>query len=233
MAELSDWSARGVSFQRRELIEILIFREPHGQRSSQWLPTGFHRWNGANSCRIWWVKIPNLTWFLQMWFARIPHSEIPFIAVTASSLGAAITMPICGFLISEVGWESVFYVTGGIGVIWSLFWFIFVFDSPAQHPRISDDERRYIQEAIGTTSTTKVSHENPILMILHQEPMKAGTISFQHLSVPWKAIFTSAPVWAIIITHGCSVFGYFTVVNQLPTYMKYILNFNIKEVNSV
>ncbi|XP_043275458.1 sialin [Venturia canescens] len=135
-----------------------------------------------------------------------PMERSKFVSnMMASSLGAAITMPICGFLISEIGWESVFYVTGGIGVLWSLFWFVLVFDSPAQHPRISDDERRYIQDAIGTTSTTK------------------------HLSVPWKAIFTSAPVWAIIITHGCSVFGYFTVVNQLPTYMKYILNFNIKE----
>lgn len=42
-------------------------------------------------------------------------------------------------------------------------------------------------------------------------------------------MLTSLPVWAIIITHGCSVFGYFTVVNQLPTYTKYILNYNIKE----
>lgn len=52
----------------------------------------------------------------------------------------------------------------------------------------------------------------------------------QTLPVPWRNIFTSLPVWAIIITHACSVFGYFTVVNQLPTYMKYILHFDIKEV---
>jgi hypothetical protein len=38
-------------------------------------------------------------------------------------------------------------------------------------------------------------------------------------------------VWAIIVTHGASVFGYFTVVNQLPTYMKHILHFNIKAVS--
>ncbi|KAG8231393.1 hypothetical protein J437_LFUL011329 [Ladona fulva] len=50
-----------------------------------------------------------------------------------------------------------------------------------------------------------------------------------HLSVPWKSMLSSPPVWAIIITHGASVFGYFTVVNQLPTYMKYILYFKIKE----
>ncbi|XP_053986969.1 putative inorganic phosphate cotransporter isoform X1 [Hylaeus volcanicus] len=135
-----------------------------------------------------------------------PTERSKFVSnMMASSLGAAITMPICGFLIASLGWESVFYVTGVIGLAWSAAWIFLVFDSPAQHPRISDKERRYIEQALGTTTTTK------------------------RLPVPWKSIFLSAPVWAIIITHACSVFGYFTVVNQLPTYMKYILNFNIKQ----
>lgn len=37
-------------------------------------------------------------------------------------------------------------------------------------------------------------------------------------------------VWAIIITHALSVFGYFTIVNQLPNYFKNILHFDIKKV---
>ncbi|XP_033227395.1 sialin isoform X2 [Belonocnema kinseyi] len=135
-----------------------------------------------------------------------PNERSKFVSnMMASSLGAAITMPICGYLIASLGWQSVFYVTGGIGFVWSVSWFLLVFDSPAQHPRISDSERRYIEEAIGNTSTKK------------------------HFAVPWISILTSPPVWAIIITHACSVFGYFTVVNQLPTYMKNILHFNIKE----
>ncbi|XP_076161361.1 putative inorganic phosphate cotransporter isoform X2 [Ptiloglossa arizonensis] len=135
-----------------------------------------------------------------------PTERSKFVSnMMASSLGAAITMPICGFLIASWGWESVFYVTGSIGLIWNIAWIPLVYDSPAQHPRISVEERRYIEEAIGSTTTIK------------------------RLPVPWKSILLSAPVWAIIVTHACSVFGYFTVVNQLPTYMKYILNFNIKQ----
>lgn len=135
-----------------------------------------------------------------------PTERSKFVSnMMASSLGAAITMPICGFLIDSLGWESVFYVTGVIGIIWSAAWFWLVFDSPSQHPRISVEEQRYIEDSIGTTATNK------------------------HLPVPWRSIVTSRPVWAIVITHACSVFGYFTVVHQLPTYMKYILHFNIKE----
>lgn len=65
-------------------------------------------------------------------------------------------MPMCGFLIDSLGWESVFYVTAVIGIIWSVAWFLLVFDSPSQHPRISVEERRYIEDSIGTTATNKV-----------------------------------------------------------------------------
>lgn len=71
---------------------------------------------------------------------------------TASALGAALTLPACGFLIVSWGWESVFYVTGLIGVVWSILWFVLIFDSPAKHPRISPEERRLIEDAIGNTS---------------------------------------------------------------------------------
>ncbi|XP_068618034.1 sialin [Battus philenor] len=123
----------------------------------------------------------------------------------ASSLGAAITMPICGFLIAHFGWESAFYFTGIIGVMWSVAWFAVVYDSPAQHPRITETERNYLLKALPQDNNTK-----------------------GHIPVPWRAMLLSPPVWAIIITHGASVFGYFTVVNQLPSYIESILHFNIK-----
>lgn len=126
----------------------------------------------------------------------------------ASALGAAIAMPVCGFLIEYLGWESVFYVTGGIGLVWSVLWFLFIFETPAAHPRISPEELREIEDAIGSSTSKK-----------------------RPSYVPWASILTAPCVWAIIIVHGCSVFGYFTVVNQLPTYMKKILHFNIKEVS--
>lgn len=149
-----------------------------------------------------WPAIHPLT---AVWIPPMDRSK--FIAnMMASSLGAAITMPICGYLIATVGWPSVFYFTGGCALLWSIIWFLVVFESPAVHPRISAEERNEIEDAIG-----------------------AGQKGRKPSYVPWKSILTSPPVWAIILTHGASVFGFFTVVNQLPTYMKYILNFNIKE----
>ena len=44
-----------------------------------------------------------------------------------------------------VGWESVFYVFGSVGVLWFIVWSLLVFDGPDVHPRISHDEREYLQ----------------------------------------------------------------------------------------
>jgi len=82
-------------------------------------------------------------------------------------------MPICGYLISVAGWASVFYLTGAVGLLWSLAWFTFVYETPATHPRISAEERREIEEAIGTTTSKKrPSH------------------------VPWGQLLCSPAVWA-------------------------------------
>ena len=54
-------------------------------------------------------------------------------------------MPACGYLCQFVGWESVFYVFGSLGVVWFIAWSLLVFDGPDVHPRISYDEREYLQ----------------------------------------------------------------------------------------
>lgn len=101
-----------------------------------------------------------------------------------------------------------FHIAGLIGLVWSILWFWIIFETPAKHPRISPEERKEIEDAIGSSASKK-----------------------KPTYVPWSSILTAPCVWAIILTHGTSVFCYFTIVNQLPTYMKYILHFDIKSVS--
>ncbi len=46
---------------------------------------------------------------------------------------------------------------GAIGVIWSFLWLFFVFDSPSTHPRISPQERSYIETSIGPHKKVRCS----------------------------------------------------------------------------
>lgn len=48
-----------------------------------------------------------------------------------------------------MGWVYAFYVPAAITAVITIFWFVFVYDSPAQHPRIDQTEREYIEKALG------------------------------------------------------------------------------------
>lgn len=81
----------------------------------------------------------------------------------ASTLGASFTLPVCGFIIANSSWEYVFYSTGLVGFVWSICWFLLVYDSPAVHPRISDEERFYIESKLGVNSMSEMEKVIPVM----------------------------------------------------------------------
>lgn len=84
---------------------------------------------------------------------------------SASTLGAGFTLPVCGFIIANSSWEYVFYLTGLIGFVWSICWFLLVYDSPALHPRISDEERFYIESKLGVNAISELEKVIPAVEV--------------------------------------------------------------------
>lgn len=55
-------------------------------------------------------------------------------------------MPITGLICaSTYGWPCVFYVYGGLGIIWCILWLIFGSDNPSKHKGISDGEKIWLE----------------------------------------------------------------------------------------
>ncbi|XP_034245909.1 sialin [Thrips palmi] len=147
-----------------------------------------------------WPSMHNMT---AQWIP--PNERSKFVtAYLGSSIGAALTFPLCGQLIHMWGWESVFYVCGALGVVWYVFWVVLVFDTPAQHPRISPLELTYITDSLGKS------------------------VSQKKMATPWRAILTSRAVWMNIVAQWGGVFGLFTAMTQAPTYFRYIHGWNIR-----
>lgn len=44
-------------------------------------------------------------------------------------------MPFCGLVIDALGWEAAFYVTGAFSLAWCLLWYVFMYETPQEHPR--------------------------------------------------------------------------------------------------
>ncbi|GFT80241.1 hypothetical protein NPIL_220121 [Nephila pilipes] len=152
------------------------------------------------------VTFPAINAAISCWSPKVERSRISTIVYTGALLGNVVAMPISGWLCSSEfmgGWPSVFYLFGSLGCIWFLFWSILVYDTPSEHPGISQEELSYIEQNKGA----------------HSQEKKA---------IPWKHIFTSFPMWAVIISHFGHNFGFLILLTEMPTYLSTILHFDIQ-----
>jgi len=150
------------------------------------------------------VTFPAMHAMLAVWVPPQERSRLAGLIYGGAQAGTVLSLPISGYLCDVWGWESVFYVFGSLGVVWYFFWWKYVYDTPSLHPRIDPAERRHILDSLGTVRTN-----GP-------------------LPVPWLKIFTSGPVWALVLTHMSQNYGFYTILTELPTYMAAVLHFNIK-----
>jgi hypothetical protein len=64
-------------------------------------------------------------------------------------------MPICGVLASSsIGWPSVFYIFGAVGMLWVVLWVFLGADRPGTHKFISKAEQAYIETNLGSKVST-------------------------------------------------------------------------------
>ncbi|AWG22927.1 MFS transporter [Flavobacterium faecale] len=61
---------------------------------------------------------------------------------TVGALAAPITIP---FIAKAYGWEMAFIIIGALGFVWMGFW-IFMYDKPEKHPKVTAAELEYIQQ---------------------------------------------------------------------------------------
>lgn len=74
---------------------------------------------------------------------------------TGGQIGTIIAMPICGALASSaIGWPSIFYIFGALGICWVLLWMFLGADSPGTHRFISKAEQLYIETNLGCKVST-------------------------------------------------------------------------------
>jgi len=150
------------------------------------------------------VAFPAMTGSWGAWAPPLEKTQLNGIYVSGASIGTLVIFTLAGYVADSLGWEAVFYVTGGSSLVWVLFWFYLVYDTPGQHPRIDKAEREYIESSIGEKHLNR-----------------------KNLVTPWRSIFTSIPVWGIVFGHAASNWGNYTLNQQLPTYLSNVLRYSL------
>jgi len=140
------------------------------------------------------------------WAPPLERSKLIGFTYAGSQIGNVITFPLSAILCDygfDGGWSSIFYILGGFGAVILILWMIIVSDSPAQHPRITAEERAFIELSIGAKKSVPTC-------------------------TPWMEFFKSVPFYAIIVAQFSVLWGTFTLLTNIPTFMKEVLKFNIK-----
>ncbi|XP_050549187.1 sialin-like isoform X1 [Daktulosphaira vitifoliae] len=183
------------------LAAILSFAIPPSAKISYKALTGVRLVQGFIAGSTW----PAMHTMTAKWIPK--HERSRFVsAYLGSSVGTAVTYMTCGYLIDLYNWQIVFYLTGAIGLLWYICWIFFVYESPAEHPTITEKERLYIESSIGKTLKNSKS-----------------------LSIPWKSLLLSKPLLINVLTQNGGIWGLFTISTQAPTYFNFVLGLNIKE----
>lgn len=143
---------------------------------------------------------------ISKWAPPTERSTISSIIYAGTALGTVISMLMAGMLAAAFGWASIFYVMGGLSIIWMVLWIFLIQDTPSQQPLINQAERDFITASLAESSG---GHGKKI--------------------IPWKAILTSKPFLGILIAHTCNNWGWYMLLIELPIYMNGVLKFEIKE----
>lgn len=156
------------------------------------------------------TTFPALNAMLARWAPVSERGRMGSLVFGGAQIGNIAGTYVSGLIMKESGdWKSVFYLFGAVGILWFILWAILCYNDPESHPYISDQEKKYLEEALGRHTTSQPS------------------------AIPWKGIFMSVPLWALVCAQIGHDYGYFTMVTDLPKYMTGVLKFDIHRTGTL
>ncbi|KAJ0176882.1 hypothetical protein K1T71_008061 [Dendrolimus kikuchii] len=175
------------------------------------IPIGGHYggWQLICACRViqglsQGFLFPSVHNLLGKWVPLEEKSRLGTMVYGGAQLGTALQLVVSGFIAEYWGWPAIFYVNGALGAIWTAAYIFLGSDSPQNSRMISKDERFYIQNSLGQIGEQK------------------------KLKTPWGAIWTSLPFISLIVVHCGQNWGFWTLMTEMPSYMKLVLGVDIK-----
>jgi sugar phosphate permease len=154
---------------------------------------------------------PGATRAMQLWYPRHERGFVQGITHSASRVGAAIAPPIVVLIMTTLGWRSVFYISGVVGIVWALWWYLAYRNLPEEHGLVNAAELEHIR---GIDEKGNVNRPNTA-----KKP-----------SVPWATLLRSPNMWAIMCAYFTYVYCLWIFLSWLPSYLVEFRHFTLLKV---
>jgi sugar phosphate permease len=128
------------------------------------------------------------------------------VAVSGSLL---ISGPIVTQLISLTSWQGMFWILSAVGVAWAAVAYALLRNTPAEHPRCSPEERKYIERGQLALETT------------HRETR-----------IDWRTLLVNRNLWAISFGYFAWGFMFWGFLYWLPRFLSQTYHLSLTQVGA-
>ncbi len=142
------------------------------------------------------------------WFPRKERALATGLFNAGTSFGIIIALLIVPWILSSYGWHEVFIITGSVGFIWLLVW-IYVYDVPSKHKRLTEEEYNYIHDGQKLDSDSEV----------------------EVVKIKWFKLFTYPQTWAFITGKILLDPIYWFFMFWLPSYFASTFKLNMSNLS--
>jgi ACS family sodium-dependent inorganic phosphate cotransporter len=143
-------------------------------------------------------------------------------------LGSVVGLLIAPVLITAWGWQAVFYAFAGLGLIWWLLW-------PKAQPHASAAVTLPTRTAGAAAASAAADAARWIAdwrqrtgVVARPLPRAPAAGKPRRAGSPPLGKFARSPaVWAVVVTHFCFNYGYYTLLAWLPSYFEGALRMDL------
>jgi len=136
------------------------------------------------------------------WFPDHERASATAMYVSGQFIGLAFLTPALVALQVYTGWRGLFIVTGLIGLVWGLIWYL-LYRDPLEHPRVNEAELEYIEKGGG------------VLRRKSATDVKRSAWKRED----WKQVFSNRTLWGIYIGQFCVNATLWFFLTWFPTYL--------------
>ncbi len=140
------------------------------------------------------VTFPSIYSLVSRWIPNTERSMALSVNAVGIPVGTVFALLVTPIIVQGWGWEWAFYTFGAVGIFWFVLWQRLVTTRPDDHPRISDEERDYINQT-------------------------APVVGEAAVRPSWGKLLTNMPLWAIIVAHFANNWTLYVILSWLPKYV--------------
>jgi ACS family hexuronate transporter-like MFS transporter len=149
---------------------------------------------------------PAATRAVAEWFTVKERSTAMGIMNAGTAVGMVVAPPLIALLLSVTSWRSIFYVTGALGLVWTVWWRRNYF-LPEEHPKLGEQERAHLQS------------------VLQSGPAQEGQLG-------WLQLLRFRETWGVVTAKFLSDAAWYFYLFWLPKYLYDARGFDIKTVGA-